>query len=66
MKRYIKPSIETIVMPSLLLLDTSYEEGSQVDGAMSNGHDGEFETDMEESTSLWLKSNSMWNDDSKK
>ncbi len=33
---------------------------------MSNGHDGEFETDMEESTSLWLKSNSMWNDDSKK
>ncbi len=53
-------------MPSLLLLDTSYEEGSQVDGAMSNGHDGEFETDMEESTSLWLKSNSMWNDDSKK
>ncbi len=63
MKRYIKPNIEMIEMPSILLFSTSREEGSQVPDAMSNKNDGDFESDMDENTSLWLKSDSYWDED---
>ncbi len=62
MKRYIQPNIETIEMPSIQPLCASGEEGSQVTDAMSNGNDGafEYESDMEENTNSWLKSNAIW------
>ncbi len=62
MKRYIKPVIETIEMPSVQPLCVSGEEGSQVPDAMSNGNDGDFESDMEENNNSWLKSNAIWNE----
>lgn len=49
-------------MPSIQPLCASGKEGSQVTDAMSNGNDGgfEFESDMEENTNSWLKSNAIW------
>lgn len=61
MKRYIKPDIETIKIPSVQLL-TSSEEDSQVHDAMSKRHDGDFNSNMNEATSNWLQSDSFWDD----
>ncbi len=49
-----------IEIPSAQILAGSIEE-SQVDTAMSNKNDGDFESDMNENTSSWLKSDSFWN-----
>ena len=64
MKRYIKPDIETIEMASILLLAGSdpEEEKSQIDEAMSKRHNFDF-SEMEQSNSTWLKSNTFWDDE---